>query len=68
MVFLCSLGCPGTHFVALTDFELKDPPASASQVLGLKMCTTTDQLWSNLFVHCEDMSFPRHLLVALIKN
>jgi hypothetical protein len=35
--FLCSLGCPGTHSV---DLELRNPPASASRVLGLKACAT----------------------------
>jgi hypothetical protein len=39
-VSLCSLGCPGTHSVDQADLELRDPPASASQVLGLKACTT----------------------------
>jgi hypothetical protein len=40
-VSLCSLGCPGTHFVEQAGLELRDLPASASQVLGLKVCTTT---------------------------
>ena len=40
-VFLCSPGCPGTHFVDQAGLELRNPPASASQVLGLKACTTT---------------------------
>jgi hypothetical protein len=40
-VSLCSLGCPGTRFVDQAGFELRDPPASASQVLGLKECATT---------------------------
>jgi hypothetical protein len=34
--FLCSLGCPGTHFVDQAGLELRNPPVSASQVLGLK--------------------------------
>jgi hypothetical protein len=39
---LCSPGCcPGTHFVDQAGLELRNPPASASQVLGLKTCTTT---------------------------
>jgi hypothetical protein len=38
-VSLYSPGCPGTH----SDLELKNPPASASQVLGLKVWTTTAQ-------------------------
>jgi hypothetical protein len=43
-VSLCSPGCPGTHFVHQAGLEFKNPPASASQVLGLKACTTTAQL------------------------
>jgi hypothetical protein len=35
-VSLNSPGCPGTHFVDQAGLELKNPPASASQVLGLK--------------------------------
>jgi hypothetical protein len=35
-VSLCSPGCPGTHFVDQAGLELRNPPASASQVLGLK--------------------------------
>jgi hypothetical protein len=37
-VSLCCPGCPGTHSV---DQELRNLPASASQVLGLKMCVAT---------------------------
>jgi hypothetical protein len=43
-VSLCSPGCPGTHFVDQACLELRNPPASASQVLGLKACATTAQL------------------------
>jgi hypothetical protein len=43
-VSLYSLGCPGTHFVDQAGLKLRDPPASASQVLGLKVCTTTARL------------------------
>jgi hypothetical protein len=39
-VSLCSPGCPGTHFVDQAGLELRNPPASASQVLGLKACAT----------------------------
>jgi hypothetical protein len=34
-VSLCSPGCPRTHFVDQAGLELRDPPASASRVLGL---------------------------------
>jgi hypothetical protein len=44
-VSLCSLGCPGTHFVDQAGLELRNPPASASQILGLKACATTPGLF-----------------------
>jgi hypothetical protein len=40
-VSLYSPGCPGTHFVDQAGLELRNPPAYASQVLGLKACATT---------------------------
>ena len=46
-VSLCSPGCPGTHSVGQADLELRNPPASASQVLGLQACTTT--AWQSKF-------------------
>jgi hypothetical protein len=45
-VSLYSLGCPGTHFVDQAGLELRNPPVSASQVLGLKACATTARLRS----------------------
>jgi hypothetical protein len=35
-ISLCSPGCPGTHSVDQAGLELRNPPASVSQVLGLK--------------------------------
>jgi hypothetical protein len=43
-VSLCNPGDPGTHSVDQAGLELRSPPASASQVLGLKACATTAQL------------------------
>ena len=40
----CSPGCPGTHSVDQAGLELRNPPASASQVLGLKACATIARL------------------------
>jgi hypothetical protein len=40
-VSLYSPSCPGTHFVDQAGLKLRNPPVSASQVLGLKMCATT---------------------------
>jgi hypothetical protein len=40
-VSLCIPGCPGTHFVDQAGLELRNLPAPASRVLGLKACATT---------------------------
>jgi hypothetical protein len=40
-VSLYSPGCSGIHFVNQAGLELRNPPASASQVLGSKVCATT---------------------------
>jgi hypothetical protein len=40
-VSLCHPGCPETHSVDQAGLELRDPPASASEVLGLKVCAIT---------------------------
>jgi hypothetical protein len=48
-VSLCSAGCPRTHFVDQASLELRNPPASTYQVLGLKACATMPGfLWLNL--------------------
>jgi hypothetical protein len=39
-ISLCSPGCPGTHSVDQAGLKLRNPPASASQVLGLKASAT----------------------------
>jgi hypothetical protein len=51
-VSLCSPGCPGTQFVDQAGLELRNPPASASQVLGLKVCATTTRP-EHLFSHVK---------------
>jgi hypothetical protein len=43
-VSVCIPGCPGTHFVDQADLKLRNLLASASQVLGLKVCATTTWL------------------------
>jgi hypothetical protein len=50
---LCNLGCPGTHSVDQTGLKLRNPPASASQVLGSEACTS----WlGTLFYHRGTLS------------
>jgi hypothetical protein len=44
-VSLYSSGCSGTHSVDQAGLKLRNPPASASQVLGLKACATTPYLF-----------------------
>ena len=53
-VSLCRHGCPATHSVDQAGLKLRDPAASASQVLGLKACTTTPG-WSGVLMRwlCE---------------
>jgi hypothetical protein len=51
-VSLCSPGCPGTHSVDQVGLKLRNLPASASQVLGLKACATTAQLMAAFIVIC----------------
>jgi hypothetical protein len=41
---MLSLDCPGTHSVDQAGLELKDSPAFASQVLGLKVYVITAHL------------------------
>jgi hypothetical protein len=42
-VSLYSPGCSGTHSIDQTGLKLRNLPASASQVLGLKVSDTTAQ-------------------------
>jgi hypothetical protein len=44
-VSLYSPGCFGSHSVGQDGLELRNSPASASQVLGLKACATTAWLF-----------------------
>jgi hypothetical protein len=55
-VSLYSPGCPGTHFADQAGLELRNPPASASQVLELKACATTAQLILQFFINTTTAS------------
>jgi hypothetical protein len=54
--------CPGTHSVDQAGLELRNPPASASQVLGLKACATTP---GSLCLFIGEL---RQLILRNIKN
>jgi hypothetical protein len=60
-VSLCSPGCPGTHFVDQAGLELRNPPASASRVLGLKACATTARLTPHFQMQHLDKKNPPNL-------
>jgi hypothetical protein len=73
-VSLCSPGCRGTQYVDQAGLELRNLPAFASQVLGLKACATTLGCkifikltlgWQENFGHTteEQTPFPSHSLL-----
>jgi hypothetical protein len=41
---LCTFDCLRTYYIDQAGLKLRDLPASASQVLGLKVCTTMSSL------------------------
>ena len=47
---LTKAGSPGAHFVDQAGLELRNSPASASQVLGLKACATMPGMFLVLFL------------------
>ena len=50
--FLYSLGCPEIRSVDQAGLKLRDSPASASQLLGLKECTIKAWLKIVCFYNC----------------
>jgi hypothetical protein len=64
--FLCSPGCPGTHSVDQAGLELRNPPASAPQMLKPRSClvrvTSLALIWLyKLFIYvlgCEHAHAP----------
>ncbi|GAB1296556.1 Unconventional myosin-Id [Apodemus speciosus] len=61
-VSLCSPGCPGTHSVDQAGLELRNPPASASQLTGLSVSNGKDQL---VVFHTKDN---KDLIVCLFSK
>jgi hypothetical protein len=55
-VSLYSSGCPGTNSVDQAGLELRNPPASASGLLGLKACATTARPGAN-FLKVKEKRF-----------
>ncbi|GAB1293641.1 AP-1 complex subunit gamma-1 [Apodemus speciosus] len=67
-VSLCSPGCPGTHSIDQAGFELRNPPASAFRVLGLKACPTTAQQEQTFFNGSNGKHFRYVALTSLLKT
>jgi hypothetical protein len=66
---LCSPGCPRTHSVDQAGLELRNLPASTSEVLGLKACATTAWLGQGFYScvkhHDQEVSWGRKGLFSL---
>jgi hypothetical protein len=56
-VYLYSSDYPGTHSVHQAGLELRNPPASASRVLGLKASTTTAGPRNRFYLDCYHLSY-----------
>jgi hypothetical protein len=56
-VSLCSPGCPETHSVDQDGLELRNLPVSASQMLGLKACTTMAWFFKTFFQEDVTLQF-----------
>jgi hypothetical protein len=67
-ISLCSPGSPGTYSVDQAGLKLRNPPASASQVLGLKMCTTTARLYYIYITICIHIHIPLYTHITIEIN
>jgi hypothetical protein len=65
-VSLCIPGCPGTHFVDQAGLELRNLPASTSQVLGLKACATTPGFQDDISI--LNIYAPNKVVATLVKE
>jgi hypothetical protein len=64
-VSLYNPGCPGTHFVDQAGLELRNPPVSASRVLGLKACATTHGTSISFLITISDKHIHKSNYVSL---
>ena len=60
-VSLYSPGCARAHSVDQVELKLRNPPASASQVQGLKACTTASQLTAYIYCTCINRNIQKEL-------
>jgi hypothetical protein len=61
-----SPGCPGTQFVDQAGLDLSNSPASASQVLSLKVCATTAWPLSLCYLYILSYSFSGTTAIKVI--
>ena len=64
-VSLYTPGCPGTHFVDQAGLELRNPPASASQVLGLKAWAQPRLAVTHVFIGLIVWPFPKRDIMRI---
>jgi hypothetical protein len=67
-VSLCNPGCSGIHFVDQAGLKLRNPPASASQVLGLKACTTTTWQIIWFFFYTRNLALRENHMLNTFKH
>jgi hypothetical protein len=65
-VSLCSPGCPGAHSVDQAGLELRNPTASASQVVRLKASATTSQFVDLPCFDSLEMPLNKHPQVCIL--
>jgi hypothetical protein len=66
--FLCNPGSPGTHSVDQAGLELRNLPASASQVLGLKVCATTVWLPGVFLINLLQLNYYSKILLRCLNR
>jgi hypothetical protein len=67
-VSLCSPGCPGTHSVDQAGLKLRNPPASASQMLGLEACATTSTAFGTFFFNHSERRACANVIVPCVPS
>jgi hypothetical protein len=63
--FFLSPSYPGTHSVDQAGLELRNPPAPASQVLGLKVCATMPSQKYDFYNHVSQACWHKLVFSAI---
>lgn len=68
MLDFCSPGYPGTHSVDQAGLEFRDPPVSASLVLGLMVCTAAAAATTIWHLSFQGIQMDLGLLLLLLDH